>query len=417
MNNNSCLPKDEIDKILGDTFFTIYSLNYHINPDNYKEPFAPTLYNDFLLISNQAFTSAMVSLYHIEISTDVGVLFEDIDLNKKFAVDNLKVSGLPFVGNKGLFFNLTFQLRNYKIVITRSYIKLQEIMAQIGGIYNLLFIIANIMFYYTKDFEYYRKLIMDIYGYECDYFLDNLKKNSIVEKDIQNLQHNNHINIRKSNITKLNNNENKVIKFKISDENIPNKENLKIEIDENNYDNSKIEIARKKASKDIEILNLNKNENNNSDIAKTENEKRSFFNLLNSLFICFNFCSSDKAKRMEFFKSNINDKISVENLINLQINLRKMQFILFSKEELALMDTIKENDLNFVLDNENFNEKDNNNKNLNFSQKILFLRFINNSFNNPFVQTNGLMSNLQFNENSSSEIVKKIQSIKDSIHN
>lgn len=160
-----CKSQDVIDEILSQMYFSIYSLDYTVDTSNYTYPYVKTLFNDYISISQDSFVDFTMFISHLSVISDVGFLFTSEVEQKSFSIYSIKNMFSLRKQSKGMFLSFGIQLHNYQTIYYRKYIKLQELMAQIGGIANMLFIISRIINYYPSALAYQSYLVNRFYDF------------------------------------------------------------------------------------------------------------------------------------------------------------------------------------------------------------------------------------------------------------
>lgn len=149
-SNITCKSSEEIQKALGGVYLNTFFLDSTINTNNYTNPYSKVFRNEYTTISIDSFTNFLVIYKHLYLETDNGLLFKNVIEERipKFDLSKNYISNKP--GRDGLFVEFSIQLGGTKIVYYRKYIKLQELMAQIGGIANLFMIIIYCLNYFPS---------------------------------------------------------------------------------------------------------------------------------------------------------------------------------------------------------------------------------------------------------------------------
>jgi hypothetical protein len=154
-SKNNCKPLSDINASLSSSpahFYFIYSDN-NVVPENREAPFLP-------YIKTEDFRFPLSALYKFQyyfkktfIISDYGWMFEDkVEVND-FQYDNF--DSLAYIGSsfsiKEAFGLISFTLSDNADVYKRSYIKMQTLVANIGGIINFLLIIAKTIVKYITN--------------------------------------------------------------------------------------------------------------------------------------------------------------------------------------------------------------------------------------------------------------------------
>jgi hypothetical protein len=151
-NGNNCAPDYEIDAFLsGGSFFSAFYVDNYVNLDFYEEPNV-----SFVTNYVQAITKGMTKANHLKVKntniyTDSGIILEDISQQQFHQVDNIAndiISSTEYL--LALYIDTTKMTDNY----FRKYVKLQDLIANIGGLIKFLFTISSIILsFYTERYK------------------------------------------------------------------------------------------------------------------------------------------------------------------------------------------------------------------------------------------------------------------------
>ena len=231
--------------------------------------------------------------------TDNGWILEDHNISNfisfvpKVDIELISNNDISIINTKSVFITqLTFNSQRIREKINRSYIKVQDLFAKIGGIINTLFILFFIISRNYLNFNYY-KYLMGI--------VIKIDRKVITEKNL----------IQKSNLLNTTTN--------------PRKESREIaDIEENQMNHND------RNSQIIPFKQLSRIKNHNSDVVKLKenfNDKQKIKNHEMENFdkaLDFNYttfiknllmCSSEKNKPYVSFKKMIVNSLSLESLI------------------------------------------------------------------------------------------------------
>lgn len=162
----TCAPQYEIDKKLQSIFVSFGFLDYLVDNNNIERPVQLTLKTEFLPFSSTTFTRYFFEKRTLSYSTDMGYAFPDIkqikafqqdakqvyvDLSVKLIKGDERTKEMKF-GQISLFMNCN--LDSYM----RSFSKIQDTLANIGGIMNLMILIAYLVVNFVNKRMYFLKL-------------------------------------------------------------------------------------------------------------------------------------------------------------------------------------------------------------------------------------------------------------------
>lgn len=312
-NTNSngvvCKPQETIDNLLGSTYLSTFFTDYSIDTNNFTQPYTKYFKNEFTAISKDSFTAFILFFQHYFINSDNGFLFQEFAEKRipKFDLSKNMFSVKP--NTSGLFVELSIQLRNSKVTYFRKYLKLQELMAQIGGVANLFTIIIYLLNYVPALASYKSYLINSYFEFpsESSTVMKNwLMKNSLI-------------------------NPNSIKILKSSKANITRPQRMELKDNDGSFV-SKLVIGNEqdKVKKEPPPFN-NKSKNTQFKLK---------FGMIESL--CFIFRG-----RRDFTKHIIDStfpkivkNISIESIYNMMLTTTKLKYLLLTGNENQLMDEV-----------------------------------------------------------------------------
>ena len=166
-----CLKKNDINELTKILYNSYISMNYlydTINHYNYSSPFNKIFRNEVFQISPIVFKKFIYYFSSMKYISDNGILFIKEKKYKSFTFDHLY---LDFVGRNNTDSTTTYDNKkfskiiqislscaDYSIVYNRNYLKITEILSNIGGLIDFIFIVCNaITIYFSR-----KSLIADI---------------------------------------------------------------------------------------------------------------------------------------------------------------------------------------------------------------------------------------------------------------
>lgn len=160
LNNNTCLPQEKIDLILSYVEIILITVNYQINHTDLSNPLSPYLYTELFQMSNKMMKTYYSYYQTIDYFSDNGLVFEDNHYFHSFKHDittvNVDTAELKVIGS------ILLTLNGNKQIIYRSFIKLQDVLANISGMGKLVFIIASVIVELLTEKLYYCSLTENI---------------------------------------------------------------------------------------------------------------------------------------------------------------------------------------------------------------------------------------------------------------
>ena len=148
---DNCYDKKEIEQKLQSVFFFLYIPEYQINHYNYKNPITKTFRTESLKFSFNSYKLYDFYFNEIHYNSDDGLIFENYKKNKFTMIESFQVDFL----NQNLFNygQIRFGLSLNKIEYYRSYLKIQDALADIGALIDIIKYIVNYFtLIFTKQF-------------------------------------------------------------------------------------------------------------------------------------------------------------------------------------------------------------------------------------------------------------------------
>jgi len=390
-NNNKnlfCKDKQTIEEQLNATTITINVIDNFVRTSNYQNPTSQRVANYFFHVSKNSFSSFTLYLKHLDFVSDSGLILSDSQEIKTFKNDYFLMGGSPNPP-KDHFAGIYIQMIDIREKYFRRYYKIQDLFAQIGGLFKFFQMAAGLLMYRFNAFNFSSELIKMVFLMDKEVkdpvskitssnYIGKYKEKSkrvpfepkkeclsdtdkVFERfDIHKLHKAYENDKEKEDIIKLENNDNNQV-FKRSQgpikkfsENSKLKESQNKLIVQNNY-----------------MLNSNKNNINNlSDSNNPHNSQgicqinhptsRERIDLsvkantkLNKFNLSFNFWEKLFMSRLCIRKSKISDfnsfligreilidKLDIKTLLNDYLNMQKIKYLLLSKEKMASFEAL-----------------------------------------------------------------------------
>lgn len=154
----NCASQEEIDSFLGLTEMSVLMVDTLIQTRDYKNPFQRGIKEKFYYVSNKFQVSITEYIQHLEIISDDGLLFTTNESNDTFKIDSL-IDYTIYQRDSKTMVSFSVQLNNIKEMYYRKYYKLQDLAAQVGGIFKTLLMIFTILTQFYSEHSYYEYLI------------------------------------------------------------------------------------------------------------------------------------------------------------------------------------------------------------------------------------------------------------------
>ena len=283
--SQKCKSHNEINNLLDGSFISIEYQSFSINPKNYKNPNKPCLNEFYTSISHNYYKEIHLYLKKLILKTDNGFIFENIN-EKKFIQLDYSNDMISFKQNNkhSNFMEISIKYSDKNEEIHRSYLKVQNVISQIGGFINSIYTTFSLINYFFTSGIIYEKIINKIFYINFD---KNLKPSKSLLKltnykkkvffDINNMYNNSMTNYNNSMFIEENSNQ----ELNFTNKNIKNTNLLIMNIknnEKNKYNNQniiKILLTEKKNNINDNISNKIYNNQNDED----NNNKN--FNIIN----------------------------------------------------------------------------------------------------------------------------------------
>ncbi|KAM3132863.1 hypothetical protein pb186bvf_015011 [Paramecium bursaria] len=159
-----CQPRQTIIDKLESNFFSLqFSSNYMdlSDPDHVIHPRGQDTYTT---ISSKMYKELTIYMQSITAHTDIGTLMSTISTEQTLQYS--RQTELIDFNDRGLMMSLVFRMELIEIVNYRNYPKLQTVLAQIGGLWQVIFSIAFIIQLPISELTYRLSIMNQLYNFE-----------------------------------------------------------------------------------------------------------------------------------------------------------------------------------------------------------------------------------------------------------
>jgi len=379
-----CKSKSELDKIFASYYSEVKFISYYNNHQNFEIPYRPIITKIVELSSVSFFKRIYAYIKNSNYCSDSGLLFNFYDYYERTIFESSKTiidfREKEFRGGKLLIqFTFTFNENGIEENYFRSYKKIQNIIAEVGGLIKIVKMIFSFFAYLYTEIN----------------FTENILNNKIILYSNENGD---------DESLKINKNSNRFIKEMniASDLNIkPKKNNYMLQKINDSLDNPNMILPNSKYSFDInkkELLgNKLSHKNSKSDLHNLSKDRKSdvvksslkrgklpigIMKLSEYLF---------KNQNQSIYKQTkhllLNHYLSISNLIKMRNEINSLKFYIFSDKKILEFFKISENILKIPM-----NKKTNNDDKSEFSSTDAY-------FNYYFeIEENQFMLNDYFNK-------------------
>jgi hypothetical protein len=327
LNNFSCKGKEEIERRLSGGYFGLFITDIAIQPSNYSEPslyFGENLFTTFSIL---AYREIWMYMKRVQILSDIGWLMDENIQQDFFSYDWAK-EVWDFRDTSDVFFNFILGMGLTRDVYQRTYVKIQQVAANVGGIFSFLMLCGKIITYYYNKLNF-KSFLVNIFfqiNYEELYgkkFTKNISHN-FTEKNYFNNKENSNLNLYHS--TKQENE-------------LKNKEISKVEdfnfTEKFNKNNNIVNLPKLKRKN----LAININLSNNVNVKSINLNAHSLFSKYLSgleilrFIVCCNNRVKGKIKLIRKYYEKLMINFDWLNLIKSQKELELIKTLIFSKEQ------------------------------------------------------------------------------------
>lgn len=178
-----CLPIEEIDRLLQWSNYRIQFIDNYFDVMNYEEPIVKYVME--IMGGTSADTSAenYINFNNVDMITHDGLIFESkSQLTSYKFIDRVEIVSKKQSINDQIFF-LRLEGQNRPITMDRTFITLQEVLANIGGLIKILYILARLMNFLHNSFVIKQELFWKVFRNLVDFKRGN-NRNEAFEKVI-----------------------------------------------------------------------------------------------------------------------------------------------------------------------------------------------------------------------------------------
>ena len=150
-----CAPEDEVTAVLDSMMINIVISNVFINPTNLNDPLENTYYSYFSVVSQKLQKKEIIKFQNIEFFTDEAFLLEDFKQTNSVKFDSIITD---FSYSDTTLYHGIFTLSKAKRIYTRSYVKVQKVAANVGGIISFFFKVFDLLMIITSKVSFLKYL-------------------------------------------------------------------------------------------------------------------------------------------------------------------------------------------------------------------------------------------------------------------
>ncbi|EAS07240.1 transmembrane protein, putative (macronuclear) [Tetrahymena thermophila SB210] len=161
----NCQNQTVIQQKLSDVAFQLYYVNYIISPNDLNNPFKPIGQNTFWQSGYSLFKNINVYFRKNTIRTDYGLISQEFQDDYRMIYSNDRETLIKKTDNKLYEIYIGLE-KNKQSEYIRTYLKLFSAISQIGGIYNIFFLLGALICFPIQKISLYYKLIKSLYDFK-----------------------------------------------------------------------------------------------------------------------------------------------------------------------------------------------------------------------------------------------------------
>jgi hypothetical protein len=318
-NKNKCKPLEVIDYYIKDSFVSFEMQDVELTPQNYNSPALQRDKDFYTKIGKNIFQEMHAFFQIVNIETETDYLgfnnFDSFKSQKFLKYDSLSI--LSNIVDRNIyetgdsFCDVTLKLSDKILTQRRRYTKLLEILGNIGGLMEVLFIIFKIISSFPTKILYEEDLINNLFQFNLD-----RKEISMINKEKKYIKKN---NFSYNQIPKLI---------------IPSREQII------NINNSKEKINQSKEDFNEDVLDISKINNENLLMIQSQNKKNGNISSLDNyknkkILIQKNLIKENQKNLIKEKDSNSYDKNDI-NIFNFNMSFKN-----YNKENNKINEKIK----------------------------------------------------------------------------
>jgi hypothetical protein len=171
-DGGTCAPRQEIEDFINSRpiSFSFYFQNSIINPNDFSTPiqyYISLIYKNIRLSSSKIYD---MFIGEQVITTDSGFMFEEVIKSSAYYFDSSDYDDSDSLVESLMDINL--YVSNRKPIINRTYLKVQTILANVGGLAKALMLLGYCLSFYTSRFKLNKTILNKIIEFDIEKELD-----------------------------------------------------------------------------------------------------------------------------------------------------------------------------------------------------------------------------------------------------
>jgi len=191
-NNNHCKPIEVIDYYLKGTFVSFQMQDIELTPQNYDFPYLATTKDIYYTISKKLFQEIHTFFQIVNIETDTDIIgftdFQSFKSEKVLKYDSISIMSNIIDNNiyetGESFCDITLKLSKNILTQKRTYIKLFDILGNIGGLMEVIFSLLKLVSSFSTKIIYEESLINNLFEFNLSkkaILINNKERNYIMK--------------------------------------------------------------------------------------------------------------------------------------------------------------------------------------------------------------------------------------------
>jgi hypothetical protein len=188
-NNNACASVVDQKSFINNLYITIYYIDSYINLKSYDQSINHYLSQQTYLLSTELGKSSFITVKNTYINTDSGFVLEQNSDDSVYQIEKIRTD----VFTKGDIFVLYLESQKITDNYYRKYTKVQDIIANIGGVLKLLLSISSIILSFYSKFDLTTDIINTVYQIPDPNEKDNLNNKQLRDISTSQIVNNNYM--------------------------------------------------------------------------------------------------------------------------------------------------------------------------------------------------------------------------------
>ena len=190
--NNKCKSEEEINELLNGGYLGIFFPDYSFEPNKYNKPYKTYVKNIYKSFSIKYYEDIFLYLKLVEIITDSGYFFEK-KKTENFSTYDFLQNEIDYRSSKS-FLSLNIRDSSKREIHHRSYVKIQTIFSNVGGMLKIVLLIGEYSVYFIRMLLY-KNYILEFFNLdESEIRLKKIRKkyklSGAGKYNIENIFHN-----------------------------------------------------------------------------------------------------------------------------------------------------------------------------------------------------------------------------------